>query len=93
MTTGASGNRSAPSSIMIAALAVALTLVGLIPGGQILQGLWLFALVLAVAGLALGFVGLTVARAGAGRLVASVLAMAANVALMGWLVVLAAKRF
>jgi hypothetical protein len=93
MTTGASRNRSAPSSIIIAALAVALTLVGLIPGGQILQGLWLLALVLAVAGLALGFVGLTVARAGAGRLVASVLAMAANVALMGWLVVLAAKRF
>jgi hypothetical protein len=93
MTTGASGNRSAPSSIMIAVLAVALTLVGLIPGGQILQGLWLLALMLAVAGLALGFVGLTVARAGAGRLVASVVAMAANVALMGWLVVLAAKRF
>jgi hypothetical protein len=91
--TAAGGNRSAPTSILVAALAVALTLVGLLPGGQILQGLWLVALVLAVAGLALGFVGLTVARTGAGRLVVSVVALAANVALMVWLVVVAATRF
>jgi hypothetical protein len=92
MTT-AGGNRSAPTSILVAALAAALTLVGLIPGGQILQGLWLVALVLAVGGLALGFVGLTVARTGAGRLLLSVAALAANIALMAWLVVVAATRF
>jgi hypothetical protein len=92
MTT-AGGNRSAPTSILVAALAVALTLVGLLPGGQILQGLWLVALVLAVAGLALGFVGLTVARAGAGRMAVSVVALALNAALMVWLVVVAATRF
>lgn len=93
MTAGTAANRSAPTSIIVAVLAVALTLVGLIPGGQILQGLWLVALLMAVAGLGLGFVGLTVARAGSGGLVVSVVAMAANVALMGWLVVLAATRF
>jgi hypothetical protein len=91
--TAAGGNRSAPTSILVAALAVALTLVGLLPGGQILQGLWLVALVLAVAGLALGFVGLTVARAGAGRMAVSVVALALNAALMVWLVVVAATRF
>jgi hypothetical protein len=91
--TAAGGNRSAPTSILVAALAVALTLAGLLPGGQILQGLWLVALVLAVAGLALGFVGLTVARAGAGRMAVSVVALALNAALMVWLVVVAATRF
>ncbi|HET6850201.1 MAG TPA: hypothetical protein VFH74_15185 [Gaiellales bacterium] len=86
-------NRSAPTSLVVGSLAALLVLVGLIPGGQLFQLLWLVALVLAGLGIALGFVGLTVSRAGAGRRVLSTVALVANVLLLGWLLVLAAQRF
>jgi hypothetical protein len=86
-------NRSAPTSLAIASLAALLVLLGLIPGGQLFQLLWLVALALAGLGIALGFVGLTVSRAGAGRRVLSAVALAVNVVLLGWLLVLAAQRF
>jgi len=71
-------NRSAGTSLVIAAIAVAVALVALISGGALRQLFWLLALAAAGLGLALGFVGLTVARAGAPRLALAVLAMAAN---------------
>jgi hypothetical protein len=86
-------NRSAPTSLVVASLAMLLVLLGLIPGGQLFQLLWVAALVLAGLGIALGFVGLTVSRAGAGRRALSLVALIANVALLGWLLVLAAQRF
>ena len=89
----ARSNRSAPTSLVVASLAVLLVLLGLIPGGQIFQLLWLAALAFAGLGIALGFVGLTVSRAGAGRRVLSALALVLNIVLLGWLLVLAAQRF
>lgn len=86
-------NRSAPTSLVVGCLAVLLVLLGLIPGGQLFQLLWLVALVLAGLGIALGLVGLTVSRAGAGRRALSAVALVANVLLLGWLLVLAAQRF
>jgi len=87
------GNRSAPTSLAIASFAALLVLLGLIPGGQIFQLLWLAALALAGLGIALGFVGLTVSRAGAGGRLLSLVALVVNIALLGWLLVLAAQRF
>ena len=86
-------NRSAPTSLVVGSLAVLVVLLGLIPGGQVFQLLWLVALGLAGLGIALGFVGLTMSRAGAGRSALSAVALAANVVLLGWLLVLAAQRF
>jgi hypothetical protein len=74
----ASANRSAGTSLLIAVIAVAVALLALITGGTLRQLFWLLALAAAGLGLALGFVGLTVARAGAPRLALAVLAMGAN---------------
>jgi hypothetical protein len=86
-------NRSAPTSLAVASFAALLVLLGLIPGGQVFQLLWLMALALAGLGIALGFVGLTVSRAGAGRRLLSAAALVVNIVLLGWLLVLAAERF
>ena len=74
-------NRSAPTSLLAAVLAVVVLLLGLAVGGAVFQLLGLVALALAVLGVAMGFVGVTVARAGAGRLALSILAMVINVSL------------
>ncbi len=74
-------NRSAPTSLLAAVLAVVIVLLGLAAGGAVFQLLGLVALALAALGVAMGFVGVTVARAGAGRLALSILAMVVNISL------------
>ena len=75
-------NRSAPTSLVVAALTLALLLLGFATSGQIAQLFGLLALALAAVGVWLGFVGVTVARAGAGLLALSVVAMAVSGALL-----------
>src|SRR5436305_8015815 len=78
---GPAVNRSPATSLGVVAIACLLALAALATGGAVRQLLWLAAMAGALLGVALGFVGLTVARAGAPRLVLSVLDMAAGAVL------------
>jgi hypothetical protein len=74
-------NRSAGASLFVFQIACLFALLSLLAGGDLRQLLWLFSMMLAWIGAALGFVGLTVARTGAGRLPVAVVGMAVNVGL------------
>jgi hypothetical protein len=69
-------NRSAPTSLGVSVLTLLLVAAGAAAGGQLSQLLGLVALTGSTLAFSLGFVGLTVARAGAGRLAMSVIALA-----------------
>jgi len=69
-------NRSAPTSLAVSALTLLLVAAGAATGGQLSQLLGVIALTGSALAFSLGFVGLTVARAGAGRLAMSVVALA-----------------
>jgi hypothetical protein len=74
-------NRSARTSIVVFWFACTFALLALLAGGDLRQLLWLFSMLTAWLGAALGFVGLTMARAGAGRLSMAVVGMVVNVGL------------
>jgi hypothetical protein len=74
-------NRSARTSITVFWFACMFALLSLVTGGDLRQLLWLFSMMLAWLGAALGFVGLTMARAGAGRFPMAVVGMAVNAGL------------
>ena len=69
-------NRSAPTSLGVSVLTLLLVAAAAAVGGQLSQLLGLVALTGSALAFSLGFVGLTVARAGAGRLALSVIALA-----------------
>jgi hypothetical protein len=81
-TPAAPVNRSAGTGLTLAAIAVVVAALALPAGGAIRQLLWLAAIAAAGLGAALGFVGFTVARAGAPRLVLSLVSMVANGAIV-----------
>ena len=69
-------NRSAPTSLAVSALTLVLVAAAAAAGGQLSQLLGVIALTGSAAAFSLGFVGLTMARTGAGRLALSVVALA-----------------
>jgi hypothetical protein len=74
-------NRSAPTSLDASGLTLLLLAAGWATSGQLAQLFGLLALAASALAFSLGFVGLTVARTGAGRLALSVLALAVASAL------------
>jgi len=81
-TPAAPVNRSAGTSLTLAGIAVVAAVLALPASGAIRQLLWLAAVAAGGLGVALGFVGFTVARAGAPRLALALLSMVVNGAIV-----------